>query len=101
RHPPKKLKLFRWLLPVIYVGVFVVLVGGTVLYAGHTPAGLQFLVHVLNAPCYILHFLLPHVMPNVVVGLIVCITFGTIFFIAIGLVIDLLLSRLRSKTPDQ
>src|SRR4030095_2918081 len=97
RHPTHKLKLFRWLLPLIYVGVLGILIIGSVLGAGHTPAALQFLISVINAPCYLLEFLLPGIMvPNAVVGLIICVTFGILFFIAIGLVVDLLMNRRRS-----
>lgn len=96
-----RIKLFRWLLAVIYLGVLAVLIIANVLGAGHTPAGVQFLIPIVFAPCYLIEFVLPHVASNVFVGGIVCIIFGIVFFIAIGLVIDLLLNRLRSKNPDQ
>jgi len=99
-RPAKKLKLFRWLLPLIYVGAFGALMIGSVLYAGHTPAGLQFLIPVIAAPCYLIEFVFPR-MPNLFLKLIICVIFGTIFFIAVGLIIDLLLNRLRSKKPYQ
>jgi len=94
--PTKNLKLFRWLLPVVYLGALAALIIGNVLGAGHTPPGLQFLTLVISAPCQLIEFLLPRV-PNVFLGLIICVTFGIIFLFAIGVIIDLLLNRLRSQ----
>ena len=96
RLPTKSVRLFRWLLPVIYLGALGVLIIGNIFGAGHTPPGLQFLINVISAPCYLLKWM---PVPNAVVGLLVCVTFGTICFIAIGSVIDLLLNRIRSKQP--
>jgi hypothetical protein len=96
----KSPRVFRWLLPGIYLGAFALLMMGNVLGAGHTPVGLQFLIPVVAAPCYLMEFLLP-LIPNVFLKVIICVIFGTIFFIAAGLLIDLLLNRLRSPKPDQ
>lgn len=97
----KKLKLFRWLLPVIYLGAFVVLMIANILGAGHTPAGVQFLIPVVFAPCYLIEFVLPLVASNVFFGGIICVIFGTVFFIVLGLVFDLLLNWFRSKKPAE
>lgn len=94
RPQTKGLKVFRWLLPGIYLGAFALLMIGNVLGAGHSPAGLQFLIPVIAAPCYLIEFVFPRIS-NLFLKLIICVIFGTLFFIAIGLVIDLLLSRLR------
>jgi hypothetical protein len=100
KSPTKNLKLFRWLLPVIYLGALAALIIGNVLGAGHTPTGLQFLIPVISAPCYVIEFLLPPI-PNVFLGLTICVTFGIVFLVAIGVIIDLLLTRLRSQKPEQ
>lgn len=94
RSPNRNLRLFRWLLPVVYLGALAALIIGNVLGAGHTPAGLQFLIPVISGPCYVIEFLLPRTS-NVFLGLIICVTFGIVFLVAIGSIIDLLLNRLR------
>jgi hypothetical protein len=98
RSPTKNVKLFRWVLPLIYLGALGVLIIGNISGAGHTPPEFDFLINVISAPCYLLTWM---PVPNSVVGLLVCPTFGTIFFFAIGWVIDLLLNRLRVKRMAQ
>ena len=90
----KRVRVFRYLLPGIYFGAFAILMIANVLYAGHAPASLEFLIPVIAAPCYLIEFVFPRIS-NLFLKLIICVIFGTIFFIAIGVVIDLLLSRRR------
>ena|SRR5687767_2514783 len=98
RHSIKKLKLFRWLLPAIYMGALSILIIGNVMGAGHTPKSLQFLIHVVSGPCYLLALVFPsNVISNVFVSLIICVSFGTITLIGIGWFIDLLLNRFITK----
>jgi hypothetical protein len=94
RPQTKNVRVFRYLLPGIYLGAFALLMLGNVLSAGHSPAGLQFLIPVIAAPCYLIGFVLPWIS-NLFLKLIICVIFGIIFFIAIGLATDLLLSRRR------
>ena len=94
------LRVFRWLLPGIYLGAFALLMMGNFFSAGHTPAGFQFLIPVIAVPCYLIDLPL-RLIPNLFLKLTICFISGTIFSIAAGLLIDLLLTRLRSANPNQ
>jgi hypothetical protein len=98
----KKLKLFRWLLPLIYIAALAVLMIANVSGAGHTPPAFQFLIYVINAPCYVVDLFLPRGwIPNVFLGLIICIVFGTTIWAGIGYVVDRVLQRHRHKPQEQ
>lgn len=94
----KKIIIFRWLFPGIYVAALLILVLGNMSGAGHTPHALQFLVYVISAPCYLFDLLLPRGwIHNLLLGLILCVVFGFLTCAFVGFLIDIALQKYRQR----
>ena len=95
RSVEKRVK-FRWILPGLYLGALLFYVALLVINVGHMPRGFEFLLDLLMAPCYVVDLVLPTVNHNVILALIVCISFGLGTYALLGAAIDLILNKMRS-----
>lgn len=87
---------FTWILPAIYLVTIVLTILGDVIGAGHIPGWIQDVFFAASAPCYVVSFLWPKVLTNVVGNLILCLVISLILYAGIGLLIDAMIRRYKN-----
>jgi glucan phosphoethanolaminetransferase (alkaline phosphatase superfamily) len=94
----KRVILFRWLFPVIYLAMVLLYVSALVSGAGHTPHTFDRLVSVLIAPCYLLDLIMPkRLVQNAFLAISICAIFSFLSYAVVGWLIDIALQRYRRR----
>lgn len=94
----KRLLRFRWILPGLYLAALLFYFGLMLLNIGHTPAGFEFLLDLLIAPCHIFDLFGSGLKDNVIAALIICIGSGLVTYALFGAAIDLIVGKIKTET---
>lgn len=94
----KRVILFRWLFPAIYLAMVLLYVGVLVSGAGHTPHSFDRLVSVLIAPCYLLDLITPkRLVQNAFLAISICAVLSFLSYAVVGWLIDIALQKYRTS----
>jgi hypothetical protein len=95
----KRVIIFRWLFPVIYLATLLIYLSVMVSGAGHIPHGLDPLFYVIAAPCYLLDLIMPRAWgQNSLAAILICGVFSFLTYAVVGLLIDLALQKYRNRS---
>lgn len=90
----KRVIIFRWLLPVIYLATLLIYLLVMISGAGHIPRGLDFLFFVIAGPCYLLDFIMPKALvQNPLLVILICGIFSFLTYAVVGWLIDIALKK--------
>jgi hypothetical protein len=94
----KRVIIFRWLLPVVYLATVLIYLTAMVSGAGHIPHSFERLFDVIAAPCYLVDLILPRgSIHNPVFALTLCGISGLLTFAFTGWLIDIALQSFRNR----
>jgi hypothetical protein len=89
---------FSSVLSAVFVGSVVFCLLGLIVTAARPSGGLDLLIQIVIAPCYLLDFVLPWgLIPHPLVGLVICIVFSFSGYRLIGYLLDKGLQKLRRR----
>ena len=95
----KRVIIFRWLFPVIYLAMVLIYLLAMVAGAGHISHSFAPLFSVLSAPCELVDLILPRgSIHNPLLALVLCGVSGLLTCGLVGWLIDIALQKYRNRS---